>query len=140
MEHRCLYGHKVTRDQLYAIDRRLCPVCGAATVTLEGYQLARRLCLEVPLQAVDAFNTVLFLEKHFAVVPRGADNHEPLRLAPVPLSEGLDDPTAESTGRHIGPEDKTETLDHASARLVRALGAADEPSALSEAEKTFFRD
>lgn len=140
MDHRCLYGHRVTRDQLYAIDRRLCPICGAATVSLEGYQLARRLCAEVPLQAVDAFNTVLFLEKHFTVVPHGVEVPEAPRLSPVPFPEPVDDPTAESTGRPIGPEDVTETLHHAAARLVQAVGAQDEPSEMSEAEKTFFGD
>ena len=136
MDHRCLYGHRVTRDQIYAIDRRICPVCGAATVSVEGYQLARRLCSEVPLQAVDAFNTVLFLEKHFTVSPRGAETP---RLAPVPVPELGDDPTAEATGRQVSPDEKTETLGHAMARM-KEVGAADEPSEMSEVERTFFRD
>lgn len=72
MDHRCLYGHRVPASFTFAVERRICPTCGAGTVTLEGYQLARRLAAEVPLQAVDAFNTVLFLQRSYSMTPKVA--------------------------------------------------------------------
>ena len=54
MDHRCLYGHRVPAAFTFAIQNRTCPTCGAPTVTITGYQAARKLTTEVGLEAVTA--------------------------------------------------------------------------------------
>lgn len=69
MDHRCLYGHRVPASFTFAIQSRSCPTCGAATVTLVGYQAARRLATEAGMEAVAAFHAVRVLEGEFTLVP-----------------------------------------------------------------------
>ena len=40
---------------------------------MDGYQLARTLAAGVPLEAVQAFATVRFLEQNFNLTPKDAD-------------------------------------------------------------------
>ena len=62
MDHRCLYGHRVPETFVYAIQSRSCPTCGAPTVTVNGYQAARKLAAEGGIEAVAAFNAMRLLE------------------------------------------------------------------------------
>lgn len=77
MDYRCLYGHRVPADFSFAIDNDACPRCGAQLVSLSGYQLARTLATGVPLEAVQAFATVRFLESNFTLTPKGDEAEEP---------------------------------------------------------------
>ncbi len=70
MDHRCLYGHRVQTELAYAIERRTCPTCGAPTVTVQGYRLARKLTKEVPLGALEAFHTVRVVELNYTIEER----------------------------------------------------------------------
>lgn len=70
MDHRCLYGHRVVSEYAYAIERRTCPTCGAPTVTVQGYRLARKLTKEVPLGALEAFHTVRVVELNYVIEER----------------------------------------------------------------------
>lgn len=69
MDHRCLYGHRVPITFTFAIQNRVCPTCGANTVTLNGYQAARRLTQEAQIDAVIAFNAVRILESEWVLTP-----------------------------------------------------------------------
>ena len=62
MDHRCLYGHRVPATFAYAIQNRLCPMCGASTVTVTGYQVARKLTQEAGMDAHAAFQAVKVIE------------------------------------------------------------------------------
>ncbi|MCB9791731.1 MAG: hypothetical protein H6741_03300 [Alphaproteobacteria bacterium] len=151
MDHRCLYGHRVPESFTFAIERRICPTCGAGTVTLEGYQLARRLAAEVPLQAVDAFNTVLFLQRNFDMSAKGsAEEAEAVGAVldvdsaeqAVEEPEVLDTPTQNTvTVRPAGAReeipDHPSLKPHASAELI-AADAADEDEDASAEELAFF--
>ena len=70
MDHRCLYGHRVSSRLEFAIHQRLCPTCGAPSVTVEGYKLARKLADEASLEPVQAFNVVRLVENNFVLAPR----------------------------------------------------------------------
>ncbi len=70
MDHRCLYGHRVPKDFAWVIQQRVCPVCGAPSVSTSGYQLARRLANELSIEAMSAFNTVRMLEEDYVLFPR----------------------------------------------------------------------
>ena len=70
MDDRCLYGHRVSKDFAWVIQQRVCPVCGAPTVSVAGYQLARRLAGGLSIEAVHAFKTVRMLEEEYVLVPR----------------------------------------------------------------------
>lgn len=151
MDHRCLYGHRVPASFTFAIERRICPTCGAGTVTLEGYQLARRLAAEVPLQAVDAFNTVLFLQRSYTMTPVASDEVESVGEVldvesgeqPVDEPEVLDTPT-QSTVQVRPAGAREEIPDHPSlkpheASELIAAGAADEgEDDLAAEELAFF--
>ena len=65
MDHRCLYGHRIPETFTFAIQQRSCPTCGAPSVTVEGYQLARHLTEHVRLEAMAAFNSVRFIEERY---------------------------------------------------------------------------
>jgi hypothetical protein len=69
MDHRCLYGHRVPAAFTYAIQSRSCPTCGAPTVTITGYQAARKLTTEVGLEAVAAFSAIRVLESEWVLTP-----------------------------------------------------------------------
>ena len=69
MDHRCLYGHRVPAAFTFAIQNRTCPTCGAPTVTITGYQAARKLTTEVGLEAVTAFSAIRVLEAEWALTP-----------------------------------------------------------------------
>ena len=69
MDHRCLYGHRVSESLAHALSTRTCPTCGAATVSLAGYQAARTLSREGGLEAVAAFNAVRLLERDWVFSP-----------------------------------------------------------------------
>lgn len=68
MDHRCLYGHRVSASFTFAIQNRTCPVCGAPTVTLNGYQVARRLASEGGLESVQAFGAVRLIESEWVIL------------------------------------------------------------------------
>jgi hypothetical protein len=71
MDHRCLYGHRVPAAFTFAIQSRSCPTCGAPTITINGYQAARKLASEAGLDAVGAFNAVRVLEADWVLTPLG---------------------------------------------------------------------
>jgi len=73
MDHRCLYGHRVPETYKYSLTQRLCPVCGAPTVTVEGYRLARRLAQEVPLDAITSFNAIYLIEEEHMIVAQAKE-------------------------------------------------------------------
>lgn len=73
MDHRCLYGHRVPESFKYSLTQRLCPTCGAPTVTVEGYRLARRLAQEVPLDAITSFNAIYLIEEEHVITPQAKD-------------------------------------------------------------------
>lgn len=79
MDHRCLYGHRISEQFNFAIQQRICPICGAPTVTLDGYKLARELAQEVPMDALAAFNAACYLESRYVLTPleRGAESSAP---------------------------------------------------------------
>lgn len=72
MDHRCLYGHRVPATFAYAIQNRLCPMCGASTVTVTGYQAARKLTQEANLDAVNAFAIIRVIEGDYTLQPNTA--------------------------------------------------------------------
>lgn len=72
-DHRCLYGHRVPADFSFAIENDACPKCGAPLISISGYELARGLATSVPLEAVQAFATVRFLEKNYVLSPRSPE-------------------------------------------------------------------
>lgn len=84
MDHRCLYGHRVPAEFTFAIRSRSCPVCGAATVTVAGYQAARKLTSAVGLEPVTAFNVIGVLEQDWALVA-ATPPEAPVRPAATPL-------------------------------------------------------
>jgi hypothetical protein len=69
MDHRCLYGHKVSDSLVHAVSTRTCPTCGAATVSLAGYHAARTLAREGGMEAVAAFNAIRLIERDWALSP-----------------------------------------------------------------------
>ncbi len=69
MDNRCLYGHRVPAAFTFAIQSRSCPTCGAPTVTVTGYEAARKLTTEVGLEAVAAFNAIRVLESDWVLTP-----------------------------------------------------------------------
>ena len=73
MDHRCLYGHRVPDTFKYSLNQRLCPTCGAPTVTVEGYRLARRLAQEVPLDAITSFNAIYLIEEEHVITAQAKD-------------------------------------------------------------------
>ncbi|MDP2307703.1 MAG: hypothetical protein Q8P18_16890 [Pseudomonadota bacterium] len=73
MDHRCLYGHRVPAAFTFAIQSRSCPTCGAPTVTITGYQAARKLTTEVGLEAVAAFSAIRVLESEWVLTPVAPD-------------------------------------------------------------------
>jgi hypothetical protein len=74
MDHRCLYGHRIPAAFTFAIQNRSCPTCGAPSVTVNGYQAARKLAVEAGLDAVVAFNAVRVLEADWVLSPVAGDN------------------------------------------------------------------
>ena len=88
MDHRCLYGHRVPAAFTFAIQSRSCPTCGAPTVTVNGYQVARKLAAEAGLDAVAAFNALRVIESEWALTP----------LATVPAAVPV------TTGPALAPE------------------------------------
>lgn len=88
MDHRCLYGHRVPSTFTFAIQNRSCPTCGAPTVTLHGYQAARKIATETGLDAVAAFHAIRVIEAEWVLSPAaapaalGADPVAPPPLAP----------------------------------------------------------
>jgi hypothetical protein len=71
MDHRCLYGHRVLASFTFAIQSRSCPTCGSSTVSVAGYQAARKLSLEGGMDALSAFNAVRLIESAWQLVPTG---------------------------------------------------------------------
>jgi len=69
MDHRCLYGHRVPTAFTFAIQNRSCPTCGAPTVTVNGYQAARKLATEAGLDAVAAFHALRVIEADWVLAP-----------------------------------------------------------------------
>ncbi|MFZ5478354.1 MAG: hypothetical protein ACOZNI_16420 [Myxococcota bacterium] len=72
MDHRCLYGHRVPASFGFAIQNRTCPICGAPTVTVNGYQAARKVAAEAGIEAVAAFNAVRVIETDWLILAPGA--------------------------------------------------------------------
>lgn len=100
MDHRCLYGHRVPSEFSWAIQNRLCPSCGSRTVSVDGYQLARGLAQDIPLDARAAFDVVRYLEDRYDLKKREEDEVE-ASVAEIELSEA--DEGAE--GDELGAED-----------------------------------
>ena len=71
MDHRCLYGHRVSESLAFAIQNRTCPQCGAPTVTVNGYQAARRLAADGGIESVQSFNAIRLLEAEWTLAPIG---------------------------------------------------------------------
>lgn len=100
IDHRCLYGHRTPGSFAFAIDSGSCPVCGAPLVSVVGYQIARKLASTVPLDPVDAFNTVRTLEKEYDLVPRvHAEDEAEVSMAEIEI----DDSEVESTNTEVVP-------------------------------------
>lgn len=120
MDHRCLYGHRVSSELAYAVSNRQCPVCGAPTVSVVGYQMARRLAAETQMDAMVAFQALQLIEADFVLTPHAPatdagtaappepditefelaeEPPEAQAAAPEPASEGpgLDEETAGSS-------------------------------------------
>ncbi len=72
MDHRCLYGHRVPSSFAFAIQNRMCPMCGANTVTVAGYQVARKLTQEAGLDAHAAFQVIKVIEGEWNFQPINA--------------------------------------------------------------------
>ena len=103
MDHRCLYGHRVPATFAFAIQNRLCPMCGAATVTVAGYQVARKLTTDANLDAVQAFNVIKVIESEWVLQPVGAEsrpttaNHDGEETGPATVK--VEPPKADSRPR-----------------------------------------
>ncbi len=103
MDHRCLYGHRVPATFAFAIQNRLCPMCGAATVTVAGYQVARKLTTDANLDAVQAFNVIKVIESEWVLQPVGAEtrpaapNNDGEETGPATVK--VEPPKAESRAR-----------------------------------------
>jgi hypothetical protein len=69
MDHRCLYGHRVPSSFDHAIRSRACPTCGAATVSIVGYQAAQKLSRDGGMEALTAFNAIRLIEAEWVIVP-----------------------------------------------------------------------
>lgn len=101
MDYRCLYGHRVSAEFSFAIENDTCPRCGAQLVSVDGYQLARSLAAGVPLEAVQAFATVRFLEKNFDLTPKGVEE----AVAAVEESVGeIEFDEADEASEEVAPE------------------------------------
>ena len=86
MDHRCLYGHRTPSSFGFAIEQGSCPVCGAPMVSVMGYQIARKLAAEVPMDPVQAFNTVRYLESNYELTPKAEDEAE-VSVAEIEIDE-----------------------------------------------------
>lgn len=96
MDHRCLYGHRVPAAFTFAIQSRTCPTCGAPTLTINGYQVARKITLEAQLDAVAAFQIVRIIEADWVITPPPAPAGESTGTAPpaTPPATGASVPPA----------------------------------------------
>lgn len=116
MDYRCLYGHRVPADFSFAIENDTCPRCGAQLVSVDGYQLARTLAAGVPLDAVQAFATVRFLEQNFNLTPKDADED----AAPAEESVGeIEFDEADEANEEAAPE-VTEPSSDANGAVLQA--------------------
>jgi hypothetical protein len=88
MDHRCLYGHRVPATFAFAIQNRVCPMCGASTVTVTGYQVARKLASEASLDAMAAFNIIKVIESEWSFTP---------------LNESAEAPATEPVAQNTAP-------------------------------------
>ncbi|MCP4806988.1 MAG: hypothetical protein GY913_18025 [Proteobacteria bacterium] len=100
MDHRCLYGHRTPASFGFAIESGSCPVCGAPLVSVVGYQTARDLAADVPMDPVLAFNTVQYLEQHYDMSPKGDVEEEPAEVSVAEIE--IDESEAEVT--QTGPD------------------------------------
>lgn len=108
MDNRCLYGHRVPAAFTFAIQSRNCPTCGAPTVTITGYQAARKLTTEVGLEAVAAFSAIRVLESEWILTPVAADG---LAMAAGGAALGADSlATPPSEDEEVVVEDATEQV------------------------------
>ncbi len=99
MDHRCLYGHRVPAAFTFAIQSRSCPTCGAPTVTVNGYQAARKLATEAGLDGVAAFHALRVIEADWVLSP--AATAAPV-VAPTP-GPALGTPELASPGVAAAP-------------------------------------
>lgn len=109
MDHRCLYGHRVPDSYKYSVQQRLCPTCGAPTITVDGYRLARRLSQEVPLDAITAFNTMYLIEEEHVLVAQVKE--APAETKPEKGEVTLPEDDAAPKGNGTPPPPKIEKLD-----------------------------
>lgn len=126
MDHRCLYGHRIPETFTFAIQQRSCPTCGAPSVTVEGYQLARQLTEHVRLEAMAAFNSVRFIEERYnlsaaRVEAAGAASAAPISADDVEVAD--DELSAEVDAADL-PLDILDGLPAASAPAAPARAAA----------------
>lgn len=96
MDHRCLYGHRVPASFTFAIQSRSCPTCGAPTVSLVGYQAARKLAVEGGIDAVAAFHAVRLLETEWTLTPNAAARPAASPPAPAPVLSVVDEEPAQA--------------------------------------------
>ena len=106
MDHRCLYGHRVPAAFTFAIQSRSCPTCGSNTVSINGYQVARRLATDAGLDAMAAFNAVRVIEKDWTFVSVNTAPEAAVAPSPAALSAPEEDSAARST-----KEDDVEIVD-----------------------------
>lgn len=100
MDHRCLYGHRVPAAFTFAIQSRSCPTCGAATVTVNGYQAARKLATDAGLDAVAAFGAIRVLESEWVLTPAAAAATAPTATPGAALAEAV---TSEAVPSEAAP-------------------------------------
>ena len=134
MDHRCLYGHRVPSECNWAIQNRVCPICGASTVSLAGYQIARGLAQDISLDARAAFDVIHHLESRYELKAREATDEadEGAELGPEDLEIRSVAPPVTSSPTE-GVEALSDTPD------AGAASPAEPPSvAESDPEEAFF--
>jgi len=90
-------------------------MCGAPTVTVLGYQLARRLTEELKMEAILAFDSIRLVEADFDVTPRQRP------------AEGKDDEADDEAVSEIEfPEEELVAEANSPASEKRSLPAADD--------------
>jgi hypothetical protein len=86
MDHRCLYGHRVPAAFTFAIQNRTCPTCGAQTVTINGYQAARKVTSEAGIDAVTVFQIIRIIESEWLIATPPAPTEGAAVVASPPVA------------------------------------------------------
>lgn len=72
MDHRCLQGHRVPAAFTFAIQNRMCPMCGNPTITEVGFDAAGLLAAKAAMDLPGAFSVIRVLESAFSLTAAGA--------------------------------------------------------------------